>query len=797
MAEKPTIFPVQLKKEKRGITTYLNKKLIFLNFLGFLLGRAGILQGLTPFGIGFFAALNHKDRKYASVGITTFLGILSVQGLHDSIPYGITLGILYLLFYYAMDLRKMKTLKAAFISGFTYFTTAMIVASFGTFYLYDVMMMAFEALVIFVILYITSYAVPLLIEKKNRRILSTEEIICVAILTGVALSGVNEIHLLNLSLRNTLAILITLLFAYNGGSAIGGSVGITLGLITSMSFAGTPPVVIAIFGFSGLLAGIFKDMGKLGSGLGFLMGNVILTFYINGYYEIFLQFREIFLACSLFLIMPAPWVQEMEKFCNSPRSILYSDETHSQRMRKRTYEKLTEFSNVFQDLANTFERISDKYDIFEKEELTNLIQEMANHVCASCGMRRSCWEKNFHCTYQGMTDLMVLIESRGSLQEEDLPEILKKRCIHREKVIEKMVHLYELSHLDMIWRQRFIEGRQLVGQQFRGVSDVIGQMAREIKGNAIYDVELENELYVVLDQAGLSVKNIIVLRQEDGSIEITIEKNPCYNRESCINSYIPVISKELGIKFMKKQNGCSHQKTGEGCSFTLVEANEFTAITRVAKVMKEGNLLSGDTYSFMDLRDNQYLMALSDGMGTGGKAHRQSSATITMLEKMLEAGFDKEVAIKSINSMLMLKSSEEIFSSLDMAILNLCRGRVDFVKIGSAPSYIKRKRRSIQVITSSTLPIGILSNIEFNEEVQRIEDGDFIIMVSDGILEANKEGGEEWLPAYLETLDTRNPQDMADKILQEALRLTNNQAQDDMTVLVTKVWRREQWRRVA
>lgn len=794
MAERPTIFPAQLNKERKSITTFLNKKLILLSILSFLLGRAGILQGLTPFGIGFFAALNYKDRKYAYIGLTSLLGIVSAQGVSSSIPYGITLGIIYLLFHYVMDLRKMKTLKAAFISGFAYFTAAMLYASLKTFYLYDVMMMAFEALVIFVTLYISSYALPLIIEKKNRRILSTEEIICVAILTAVALSGINEVYIFNLSLRNSLAILITILFAYNGGTAVGASVGITLGLITSMSFAGTPPVVIGIFGFSGLLAGIFKDMGKFGSGLGFLMGNAILTFYINGYYEVFIQFREIFLAFGLFILLPTSWVQQLEKFCNSPRSILYSDQTHSERMRKRTYEKLMDFSSVFEELAVTFEKISDKYEIFERDELTNLIQEMANHVCSSCGMRRSCWDKNFHNSYQAMADLMVLIETRGSLQMEDLPEELKKRCIHPSKVVEKMTHLYELSHLDMSWRQRFIEGRELVGQQFKGVSHVIEQMAKELGGDTTFDVELENELYVALDKAGLSAKNIMVIQQEEGGLEITIEKNPCYNRESCINSFVPVISEAVGIKLMKKHRGCGYHREGEGCSFTLVEANQYTAVTKVAKVMKEGNTLSGDTYSFMDIKDSQYLIALSDGMGTGDKAHRQSSATITMLEKMMEAGFDKEVAIKSINSTLMLKSSEEIFSSLDMALVNLCKGRIDFVKIGSAPSYIKRKKAPVETITSSTLPIGILRDIEFNEDVQKIEDGDFIIMVSDGILEANKEEGEQWLPAYLATLNTRNPQDLADKILNEALKLTNNQAQDDMTVLVTKIWRVDQKR---
>ncbi|AKL93639.1 stage II sporulation protein E [Clostridium aceticum] len=789
MAEKPTVLPVHLSREKKSILTSLNKKLILLNMMAFLLGRAGILQGLTPFGIGFFAAFSHKDRKYASLGITTLLGVMTIKGVYESIPYGITLGIIYLLFHYVLDLRKVKTLKAAFISGFVYLTVGTIALSFQNFYLYDVMMVSFEALVIFVTVYISSYALPIITESRSRKILSTEEIICVAILMAIGLTGIQEVSILDLSLKNSIAILLTILFAYNGGTAVGASVGVTLGLITSMSIAGTPPVIIGIFGFSGLLAGIFKDTGKLGTGLGFLMGNAILTFYINGYYEVFIQFREVFLAFALFLLLPAAWIEQLEKFTNNPKSIIYADQSHSERMKKQTYEKLMEFSSAFHELAATFEKVSDKYEIFERDDLTNLIQEVANHTCYKCGMKRSCWEKNFNTTYQSMADLLVLIETRDNIEVEALPEEIRKRCIHSEQVVEKMTHLYQLSYLDMTWKQQFIENRHLVGEQFHGVSEVIRQMAKDLSGETTFDIDLENDLYVALDKAGLSVKNIMVTNHQGGNLEITIEKNPCYHRESCTNNFIPVISEAVGSKLVKKPGTCSYQRDGEGCSFTLVKANQYTAVTKVAKMTKSGNLLSGDTYTFMDIKDNQYLTAISDGMGTGDKAHRQSSATITMLEKMMETGFDREVAIKTINSMLMLKSSEEIFSTLDMALIDLCKGKADFVKIGGAQSFIKRNQTTIETIHSSTLPIGILKDIQYNENVQNIEDGDLIIMVSDGILEVNKEEGEQWLEEFLASVETRNPQDLADRILEKALHLNNNKVKDDMTVLVTKIFK--------
>ena len=175
-------------------------------------------------------------------------------------------------------------------------------------------------------------------------------------------------------------------------------------------------------------------------------------------------------------------------------------------------------------------------------------------------------------------------------------------------------------------------------------------------------------------------------------------------------------------------------------------------------------------------------------MGTGDKAHIQSSSTIDMLEKMMEAGFHRDIAIKTINSILMLKSSDEMFASLDMALVDLHKGTADFVKIGSAPSFIKRHNGRTDVITASTLPIGILTDIQIEGNIQKLEDGDLIITISDGIIDSNKKLGERWLINYLENNKSLNPQEIADGILHTALKFTKNIPVDDMTVLVTKIW---------
>ena len=191
----------------------------------------------------------------------------------------------------------------------------------------------------------------------------------------------------------------------------------------------------------------------------------------------------------------------------------------------------------------------------------------------------------------------------------------------------------------------------------------------------------------------------------------------------------------------------------------------------------------------MEIYDGKYMMAISDGMGKGKKAYDESSVTIDILENMMEAKIHKEIVINTINNMLLLKSSEEIFSTLDLGIIDLKKGRLETVKMGACSTYISRENKDVDLISSSSLPVGILSEINLDRHNVKVKNGDYIIMVSDGIVDAGKNNdfGENWLIYFLKKLNTNNPKEIANQILDRALELQLGAVDDDMTVLVTKV----------
>lgn len=199
--------------------------------------------------------------------------------------------------------------------------------------------------------------------------------------------------------------------------------------------------------------------------------------------------------------------------------------------------------------------------------------------------------------------------------------------------------------------------------------------------------------------------------------------------------------------------------------------------------IKTGNGISGDNFNSIPLSSNKCAVIVCDGMGVGEEAARMSSAALTILEQLLSTGFEPEGAVKALNSILVLRSPEESFVTVDMAILDLESESVKFIKIGAAPTYIIEKDK-VKIIKTSSLPAGILNDIEipvidvdFREQ--------FLVMVTDGILDVVQKGND-WLQEFLKQVTKTTAQELADSIIKEATRLAGGQLEDDGVVLVVR-----------
>ncbi|HZK35311.1 MAG TPA: SpoIIE family protein phosphatase, partial [Bacillota bacterium] len=338
------------------------------------------------------------------------------------------------------------------------------------------------------------------------------------------------------------------------------------------------------------------------------------------------------------------------------------------------------------------------------------------------------------------------------------------------------------------WQSRIGDCRQLVADQLSGISRVVTQLAAEIDMEVKFKKNLEESIHLELDRKGIRVREVLVLEKAGASIEVNITKKTCMGKRECSKSVAPIVSRILG-KPMSCINRECIQAGRPQCTLRLIESRKFEVTTGIARKAKHGNTVCGDSYSFTPIKDGKYLLALSDGMGSGTRAQEESSAVISLMENFFEAGFDQAITIKTINSVLMLRSRDEMYATADLCVIDLIDASMEFIKIGGVPSFIYNRGR-VQIIKNNALPIGILEDVQTDVIGAKLKDEDIIILATDGILDAFSSPGdaEKALASLIADLNTNNPQQIADTIMDRALALSGNKAKDDMTVLAGRVW---------
>ena len=182
---------------------------------------------------------------------------------------------------------------------------------------------------------------------------------------------------------------------------------------------------------------------------------------------------------------------------------------------------------------------------------------------------------------------------------------------------------------------------------------------------------------------------------------------------------------------------------------------------------KRGERVSGDSARQFELEDGTLCLLLSDGMGCGEAAQRESAMAVRLLERFLRAGIDAPPALKTLNSALSLRAeSTDSFTTVDLLLLSLGTLEGELYKYGAAPSYLKRGG-SVRRVTCSCLPAGVQEGAPPPEATHlRLSPGSFLVMVSDGV--ADRED-DEWLQNLLAGWEGENPQLLVSAILAESI----------------------------
>ncbi|SNT47731.1 stage II sporulation protein E [Bacillus sp. OK838] len=790
---------VQLKEAKAGAINWIQqlqtktedifiKKGISLAIIGFLLGRALILSQLAPFGLPFFAAVFLMRRDRAPLALFGLIaGGLTVHYSNSLVIFASA--FLLLLFH---KIKKpavegqFKTMSMYVFASLFLVNLAEQYLVFRTIQLYDLMMIGVEAGLAMILTLIFIQSIPLLTIRTKSQSLKTEEIVSLIILLASVMTGTIGWMIYDLSLDHIFSRYLVLLFGLAGGAAIGSTVGVVTGLIFSLASIASL-YQMSLLAFSGLLGGLLKEGRKIGVAVGLLIATLLIGLYGEGTNNIMVTLYESLVAVALFILTPSSIINKIAK--HIPGTVENSDEQqqYARKVRDVTAQRVEQFSHVFEALSNSFSQVDERGRLEEDEkEFDYFLSNVTEKTCQLCFKKEQCWSKNFNTTYDGMQEIMIqLSENDGQLPQKTSKE-WGKYCSRGPQVIGAISQELTYFEANQKLKRQVKESRKLVADQLRGVSAVMDDFAKEIQRERKNHHVHEESIMEAIQDFGLHIGHVEIYSLEQGNVDIEMSVPYCQGRGECEKLIAPMLSDILGETIVVHSEECATYPNGQ-CEVIFRSAKKFTVETGVAHAAKGGGLVSGDSYTTMEIGCGKFAIAISDGMGNGERAHFESTETLKLLQKFLQSGIEEKIAIKSVNSVLSLRTTDEIFSTLDLAMIDLQDAKAKFLKICSIPSFIKRGDRIIK-IESSNLPMGIIQDFDVDVVSEELKAGDILIMMSDGVFDgpSHVENIEFWLKRKIKEMETEDPQEISDLILEEVIR-TKGIIDDDMTVVTSKI----------
>lgn len=776
---------IKMKLYTQGKKILLDHGLLFV-LVGFLLGRAVILSVVSPFAVAFLATLwlMHKD-KAAKTLLATMIGAFTI-----SLTHGVFVGISLFFFIIISTIFQNVKSEQIKIPIFVFLATVapriFLYSIYGQLTSYEWMLILVEGVLGTVLVLIFMQSVPLLSKRRYRPTLKNEEIVCMIILIASILTGTVGWELYGASIEQVLSRYFVLLFGFVGGAAIGSTVGVVAGLILSLANVANL-YQMSLLAFSGLLGGLLKEGKKIGVGAGLLVGTCLVGIYGDSS-SLIPSLMESSVAILLFLLTPGSWFKQLSRYIPGTEEHANEQQQYLQKVRNVTAKRVEQFSEVFEALSKSFSS-AENYSLEEEEsqrETDYFLSNVTEKTCQTCFMKERCWQQQFDTTYSLMDMLKQNVETGNEPNRKVLREF-ENHCIKSRKVIDTMKEEMSYFEANRKLRKQVVESKKLVAEQLQGVSDVMEDFAKEILKEREHHEKQEIQIVHALKSIGIELEKLDVYRLDKGNVDIEITALFYDYRGEGEKLIAPVLSDILNETIVVKEEDIS--PFPNGYSFLAFgSAKEYTVETGVAHAAKGGGIISGDSYTMMELGEGKYAMAISDGMGNGVRANEESKETLRLLQQILQTGIPEKVAIKSINSILALRTTDEMFATLDLAVINLHNAFVRFLKIGSTPSFVKRGDQLLK-IEASNLPMGIIREFDVDIVNEQLQSEDILIMMSDGIFDGPKhiENTDVWLKRKIREMETDQPQEIADLLLEEVIRTRSGEIEDDMTVLVAKV----------
>lgn len=423
-----------------------------------------------------------------------------------------------------------------------------------------------------------------------------------------------------------------------------------------------------------------------------------------------------------------------------------------------------------------------------KDDALAAMQMSAAMVCGECSRcnlyRDSEKEDSYYLYY-----LLRAFEQKGHVEYEDMPRFFLETCKRKEEYVGHLNRNLGRATMNLEWKNRFLESRDTVMVQFRELAVILEEFARQME-QATDITGLRGEAVKHLFRLHhMAVENMLLLEYENQQREAYLTVRTTDGKCVTAKEAAALLGQALGSRDWIVPRDTRALVTRQAATLRLIEEGSYRMLYGVARLTKGGAGVSGDNYTFSANAPGQVIMSLSDGMGSGETASKESRRVVELTQQLLETGFSARAALKMVNTILLLTGAEQHPATIDLCCVDLHTGVMEAMKLGAVATFVVGAGE-VDTLMAGDVPAGVLNPVEPVLLSRKLWDGDRIVMVSDGVLDACPgDDKEAAMREFLEGMPIRTPQDMAERILKFACQ-NIPEPRDDMTVLTGAIWKR-------
>lgn len=767
--------------------------------LTFLVSMVNIKGAYIPLGLAMFAAALGSTIPAAVIFVCGLIGTGIAFG-SSNISSFIWISILYyLLLAFFRPKVCVEERNEVYKTGGRLFWAYVLVSLFNhwtsNIWIVDLIYSSLYGGLLYVFYKVFVNALAVIKNLGIKKVFTAEEMIGTVALISIAASVFSTVNIFGMSLQNIIIMVSIMVLGWKSGILVGATSGIIAGFVVGLVQSSDLSLVLSL-GISGVFAGLLGKLGKIGVIIGFILGNVLLYYLAPEDINLVITLREIFISSIILLLIPKNIKLGLEDLIGDTRLLDNKGETRledKQRIVNKLNELYVTLEKAFSsEKSESLEQI-ERFEKFKEVLLDNLEEARENIfyediVCEDSKIIKDIFEESEKEDIILEDNLVRIFKDNNNyIISEDTT--IKNNLNDIIRIINRSLKMIQIENVKEEEHKKTKKVAQKIQNEISKTIENTTKVILEKKENKFE--KKEKELKAIFDGKDIPVKDVSIRKVKNGKfiVELEMEKIDSSLREKGkINNIADIISKFLGSKIVFQKDKRNEAKNEY--SQTYSSEDKFIMQVGSSKISKDDSISSGDSNLQMRLDDGKYILAISDGMGSGELARENSRLVVKKLKSLLENGFEKQESISLINNTLSFKAESDEYATLDVCVLDLFEGNISIIKNGACNTYIKNKK-NISIVKSTEMPIGVGMEVVLKEKNIPVSDGDIILMCSDGLLESKDEIKKDWIEEFLKNSTTNNVQKISDMILAEAIDNNYGIAEDDITVIVAKIMKKK------